>query len=347
MTDATSTMTQKLAAAAGPHPAAIVAQFRNSGDGAETYETASLGFAETGHAVPLTDTTHCEVGSVSKTYTALMLAVLCVRGALTLDDRVDRYLPMRQRGADRMTLRHLATHTSGLPFHPPGLRRRAIRSWNVNPYATFDAGDVLPALTRTRLRSQPGSRQQYSNFGVGLLGRIMEMATGGTYARLLDDLVVRPLGLADTTADPCTPQATGHWRGRTRPPAALPGLPGAGVVRSSARGLIRHMRCLMNPDACTDDPELRKALGLVLRPDGPDARTPPLIWNRRTTATGRTVHYHGGGTRGFTAFIGFSIEPGLAYAALTNNNPDRRNAFVNHAYAHLHQQIEAAPSRRG
>lgn len=192
-----------------------------------------------------------ETGSLTKTFTALLLAELAARGEVRYGDRADRYLPFRLPGPP-LTLLHLATHTSGLPRLPPGLLTRAVRSgWLGNPYAGFGEDDLLASLRRTPLRHSPGSRVHYSNFGGGLLGHVLARAAGGAggdYAALLAERVTGPLGLTDTDCDPNRPQLKGHWHGRPRPALLMPGLTAAGAVRSSARDLLRVLTLLLHPD---------------------------------------------------------------------------------------------------
>jgi CubicO group peptidase (beta-lactamase class C family) len=308
--------------------------------------------------------TRFEVGSVTKTFTALLLAEMAARKEVRHDDPVARYLPHGVPGPP-ITLMHLATHTSGLPRLPPGmLNRRAAAAWFSNPYAAFSPADLLAALPRTRLRHRPGTRVHYSNYGVGLLGHVLARAAGGDYAQLLTERILAPLGLDDTDCDPYRPQAVGHWHGRSRPPWLIPGLPGAGALRSSARDLLSYLSALLTPEQA-EPPSLRSALADVQRPRLALPRTGRqlcLVWNLRPRQ-GRPLLHHSGGTRGFTAFTGFLPGPGIALAALCDTQPTPRAPFLQTAYTtlcalegsvHGHSQHPAqgplqggTPARRG
>ncbi|MGW4229716.1 serine hydrolase domain-containing protein [Streptomyces sp. NPDC004980] len=289
---------------------------------------------------PVGERTRFETGSLTKTFTALLLAELAARGEVRYGDRVDRYLQVRLPGP--LTLLHLATHTSGLPRLPPGLLARAVRSgWLSNPYAGFSEADLLAALPRTRLRHRPGTRVLYSNFGGALLGHVLARAAGGTgddYAALLAERVTGPLRLTDTDCDPDRPQATGHWHGRPRPVLLMPGLPAAGAVRSSARDLLRVLSALLDPDtAAGESAVLRTALTEVQRPRLSVPRTGSrlcLVWNLRPRPDGALLH-HSGGTRGFTAFAGFLPGSRTGLVALTNTAPTPLAPFVQAAYGTL------------
>lgn len=288
--------------------------------------------------------TRFETGSVTKTFTALLLAELAARHEVRYDDPVARYLP-RRAAAPPITLLHLATHTSGLPRLPPGLLTgSARRAWFTNPYADYPAADLLTAFARTEPRHRPGTRVRYSNFGAGLLGHALVRAAGGSdedpgggYPALLTERVLAPLGLTDTDCDPHRAQAQGHWRGRPRPVWLIPGLPAAGALRSSARDLLTTLTALLDPAASPAPPSLRAALADVQRPRlvlPRSANRLCLVWNLRPR-DGRPLLHHSGGTRGFTAFAGFLPRSGTALAALTNTAPTLGAPFVQAAYGAL------------
>lgn len=314
-----------------------------------------------GGGVPVGPATRFEVGSVTKTFTALLLAEQAGRGALALDSPLAALLPPGTRVPRRdaaITLTHLATHTAGLPRLPPGLLAGIGNRWFSNPYAAFGAEDVLAALARTRLRSRPGCRVWYSNFGVGLLGHALSGAAGGTpYGTLLADRVLAPLRLHDTSACATPPdgatQATGHWHGRPRPPFHIPGLPAAGAVRSSVRDLLAFAEALMDPDGTpvrepdqdqdrdtTDAPApphaaLRGALREVTVPRLalPHGRGRlALVWNIRPRPDGSLLYHHSGGTRGCTAFVAFNPDRRTALVALANTSPGWGNTLIQRAY---------------
>ncbi|MEU6114316.1 serine hydrolase domain-containing protein [Streptomyces sp. NPDC047117] len=304
---------------------------------------------------PAAADTRFEVGSLTKTFTALLLAEQNARGEVALHDAAAHYLPAGTQlpaGGTAITLLHLATHTSGLPRLPSGLLRTALPRLLSNPYADFTHADLLDAFSRTRLRSRPGTRVRYSNFGVGLLGHLLCAAAGGPpYEELLAERILGPLALHHTncTPDPAPHTAvTGHWRGRPRPPFDIPGLPAAGAVRSSARDLLTLTQALLSsrcdavpattptPLATTPAP-LRTALADVTRPrlTLPNGTGLALLWNTRTRPDGSTLYHHSGGTRGCTAFAGFSPAHDTALVALANSAPGHGNHLIQRAYEAL------------
>ncbi|MEV0123648.1 serine hydrolase domain-containing protein [Streptomyces sp. NPDC050703] len=299
--------------------------------------------------------TRFEIGSLTKTFTALLLAEMVARGEVAYDDPIDRYLPGGAAPLPRgspITLGHLATHTSGLPRLPRGFLLGGASGYFSNPYAHRSRADLWRALARTRPHAAPGTRVRYSNLGVGLLGELLARAAhgpGGAYAPLLDERVLRPLGLTRTSCDTGQPQATGYWHGRARPAWRIPALPGAGAGRSSPRDLLAVLDFLMDPASAPPDTPgpLRAALADVTGPRVALPRTGrriALVWNIRPRP-GYDLYHHSGGTRGFTAFAGFDPRHRVAVAALANTQPAPTGAFIQRAYLGLWALAREGASR--
>ncbi|MFJ7911819.1 serine hydrolase domain-containing protein [Kitasatospora sp. NPDC096204] len=324
-------------------------------------------------AAPCTPDTVFELGSVSKTFTALLLAEMAARGELALDDPVEARLPHRWRAAkvrstEPIRLLHLATHTSGLPGLPPGLLAKAVPAWFSNPYETYGDDQLRDSLSRTTVRDRPGSRYGYSNYGVGLLGRVLAETGGLPYGELLAERVCRPLGLRSTTCAPDLPgRATGYRRGRALPPWRIPGLPGAGAVRADGADLLRYLRAHLDGGPAPGPgggPMTGPGGGPVTGPGGGPATGPGggpatgpggglraalrdvqrlrlrlphstdrigLVWMHRRSGD-RDLYFHSGGTRGFTAFVGFSPDGRAAVAAVANTAPALDGRFVQAGY---------------
>ncbi|MEO8115628.1 MAG: serine hydrolase [Phenylobacterium sp.] len=148
--------------------------------------------------VPGADTVFA-VGSVTKLFTALILADMARRGEVALGDPVARYLPaaVPQRNGRQITLVDLATHTSGLPFWPSNLAPPPPE--NAQHYTEAQLYAFLAGYQLTR---DPGSQWEYSNLGFALLGHALARRAGLDYATLLGDRITRPLGMRDTGVMP-------------------------------------------------------------------------------------------------------------------------------------------------
>ncbi|MFF2074145.1 serine hydrolase domain-containing protein [Kitasatospora sp. NPDC058162] len=297
-------------------------------------------------APPCTPDTVFELGSVTKTFTALLLADMAARGELALDEPVENRLPrnwrpVHVRSTEPIRLVHLATHTSGLPRLPPGLLASAVPAWFSNPYAAYGDERLRAALARTTVRDRPGTRFGYSNYGVALLGRSLAETAGLPYEQLLTERVCRPLGLHSTGCAPDSPgRATGYRRGRALPPWLIPGLPGAGAIRASGADLMRYLRFHLNGEEGELGAAVRDVQRLRLRLPRSTDRI-GLVWMHRRSG-GRDLYFHSGGTRGFTAFVGFSPEGAAAVAALANTGPALNGRFVQAGY-----EVLRAVSRAG
>ncbi len=206
-------------------------------------DTAAGGFGGAGPR------TIFQIGSVTKVFTALLLADMAERGEVHLSDPAASYLP--GPAGDGPTLADLATHTSGLPRLPRGLLRSALLHPR-DPYARYPPARLVRDAGRALRAGSPGSHYAYSNFGFGLLGYLLGQAAGTPYETLVTRRICVPLGLSDTTfAAPGPPRAArGHRRARPVPDWRLGALAGAGGLYSTAADLARFLRaCLLAPPA--------------------------------------------------------------------------------------------------
>jgi CubicO group peptidase (beta-lactamase class C family) len=273
-----------------------------------------------------------EIGSITKVFTSLLLAIAVERGEVGLDDPVVKHLPRGTRVPMRrgrpITLVHLATHTSGLPRLPPGSLLSALRHRD-DPYAQLSTEDVLAALGDTRPRASAGERFRYSNLGAGLLGIALAHASATDYETLVRERIATPLGLADTVVtlseDQRSRLAAGtKWRGG---PAALwtvPGLTGAGALRSTGIDVLTFIRAQMGtlPDV---PQELAEAIRSTHRDRASGGRLTPgmriaLGW--LLVGIGRQkvrIAMHNGGTGGHRSFAGWAPASGHGVVALSAN----------------------------
>jgi CubicO group peptidase (beta-lactamase class C family) len=263
-----------------------------------------------------------EIGSVTKVFTALALARLTITGATDLDEPLAELLPpgarTRSRDGTEITLRHLATHTSGLPRLPTGMLLQALLRPSKDPYAGCTTDRLLQSLARTRLGATPGRRFRYSNFGAGLLGLALARRAGIDYETLITREISAPLGLTDTGITvPAGRLAQGHTRrGRPTPPWNMADLAGAGGLRSTAADLVRFLRAQL---AAEPDPAIRLTREVKHRIN-------PFAWvhlgwmGRRLHAEqgGHLQLWHNGGTGGFSSFVGFDPEKSVAVVALSS-----------------------------
>ena len=153
---------------------------------------------ESDGARPLSRRSVFEIGSVTKTFTATLLALMADANEVALDDPIDKYLPAGTKApayqGRRIALLDLATQSSGLPRLPTNMKPRH----PADPYADYTAADLYEFLSSYTLTNAPGTHYEYSNLGVGLLGQLLANRAGTTYSALVTQRVLEPLGMHST-----------------------------------------------------------------------------------------------------------------------------------------------------
>jgi CubicO group peptidase (beta-lactamase class C family) len=141
------------------------------------------GFASLKHRLPATDSTLYAVGSVTKQFTAAAIVLLSQQGRLQLEDRITRYLPEGSAVWKGVTIRHLLTHTSGIP-----------QDTTLDYSRDYSESELVRSAARPP-EFEPGELQSYSSTGYDLLGVIIHRASGQFWGDFLRDHIFRPLGM--------------------------------------------------------------------------------------------------------------------------------------------------------
>jgi CubicO group peptidase (beta-lactamase class C family) len=146
-----------------------------------------------------------QIGSITKVFTATLFAQQVVKGNLGLEDPVQKHLPFRLKVSGRdgveMTLKQLASHTSGIKHHqPPGFGFHAF--FHSEPWKDFDQTRFESYLKNDLvLASKPGTAYLYTNLGMSLLGKILCLRTGRSYETMLQQDLFGPLNMGLSTTD--------------------------------------------------------------------------------------------------------------------------------------------------
>ncbi len=255
-----------------------------------------------------------EIGSISKTMTALLVAELVTRGLWSLDDPIARHLPqgteLPRQDERQILLRDLLTHSSGLPPLPPGL----VVSDPDDPYAGLDEAQLLASLGRVRLTRPIGSQVEYSNFGMMLVSLAAARALGGDFEAALRQTVFEPLGMRQSHVRP-GPQfrpAQGHQPGgeATKAWTVAPNLAGMGMVKASLADMERYARAQLGEAPA----ELSAALRLSQQPL---AHGFAMNWLVRSLQ-GHELLMHEGATGGFSAFMALEASRQRAVVLLSD-----------------------------
>jgi serine-type D-Ala-D-Ala carboxypeptidase/endopeptidase len=264
---------------------------------------------------PIGPGTRFEIGSLTKIFTGLLLADMATRGEVELDMPLSAVLGVP--AADGITLRSLATHTSGLPRQITMPRLGAVLTGNPDPYGSADLAKVTAALARRR-PPMPG-RFRYSNVGYQLLGAALAAVAHSTWPDLMQQRICGPLGLAATSLIPDQNTARGHDKaGLPIPYSDHTRLPGAIGLLSSTADLDRFVRAQLNP-ACTPLESAIRLSRTVHTPPGA-GRLAGLGWRLKTSGAA-SVAWHTGLTYGFSALLAVTDSPHdpRALAILTNS----------------------------
>lgn len=277
----------------------------------------NFGFADEERRSPVTRKTIFEIGSITKSFTALLLALEVQRGHMKLNDPLVRYMPFLQRFPGlfhAITLKHLATHTAGLSRTPSTAWPRRGKKKLIRPV-------VIRSLLRWQPRFFPGTDFLYSNWGFALLGFALENRTGKPYGKLLQEEILRPLGMTSTFLQVPLFLRNRYAQGyrRNRFPAQrwpLNGMNAGGGLRSTTADL---MKFLMANLGLYGPQELIKAMQLTHRGffrAGP-YRVQALSWSRNTKE-GYTIIAKNGGVTGFSSYMAFIPEKEIGLILLSN-----------------------------
>lgn len=297
-----------------------------------------------------------EIGSVTKTFTALLLAEAVGRGEMKLSDPVSKYLPdsvkMPSRDGRQITLLDLATHRSSLPRLPDNMAPTNPE----NPYVDYTVTNLYTFLSGYELPRDIGEKYEYSNLGMCLLGHVLALKAGTNYEALVEERICRPLGMTDTgiTLSPGMKAhlATGHTATlQTNANWDIPTLAGAGALRSTANDMLKYI----SANAGLKQTDLRPAMELAREPRfsaGSANMEIGLAWHILKKSETKLI-WHNGGTGGYRSFIGFDSSKRRGVVVLSNSansvddigfhllNPELPLADIKPAKEHLAIQLDA------
>ena len=239
-----------------------------------------------------------EIGSITKTMTAFLVADLVDRHLWTLDDPIAAHLPpgavVPRQGERQILVRDLLTHRSGLPTLPS----RMHPADGANPYATLTEADVLQSLAQARLTCPIGSAYEYSNFAMMVLSLAVAHAEGGDLesvlrGRLFGPLDMRGAGIAPMPAH----RAIGHLSTgtATSPWTIATDLAGFGMVHASLDDMVRYARAELGDSP----PDIARKMRMT---QAPLAEGIGMNWMLAPMG-GRQFVLHEGGTGGFTSIV--------------------------------------------
>jgi CubicO group peptidase (beta-lactamase class C family) len=294
-------------------------------DGKITYRGA-FGFADIKARTKATPQTSYHVASVTKAFTASLAVMLHARGVIDLDQPAVKYLPKdvsistKPKLGATITLRQLASHTSGLPRGVPGAVQSVEGRYQLEPKRLYDH------LADVKLEFDPGTSELYSNLGFGLLGHVLERAAGKPFDRLLQEMLCEPLQLERTAIqeNDKLSVATGYSSDTPRRPrehSYRERFASSGGLIATAEDLAKFMAAQMQPGFFSS--EMLAQLHTATRLSNGSMSRHTLGWTIRLNGTVGRILEKNGGRNNCTAWIGFSPDYRIGVAVVANcGGPD-------------------------
>ncbi len=271
---------------------------------------------------PVNEHTIYEIGSISKTFTGILLAQAVLEGKVKTDDPAQKHLPstvkLPTKDGKQITLGHLYDHTSALARMPSNFNPKD----PANPYADYTVEQMYTFINGYTLPRDIGSQYEYSNLAQGLLGHILSLKAGSSYEALMLSKIAKPLHMKETkiTFDDKMKQnlAMGYSQGVQVSNWDIPTLAGAGAIRSSVHDMLIYLQANMGLKKSKLLPAMQ--LAHQARHDKPGGGTRVgLGWHISKGAEGDVI-WHNGGTGGYRTFVGFVKETGQGVVVLTNSS---------------------------
>ncbi len=261
-----------------------------------------------------------EIGSITKTFTATILAHYVQNGLLDLETPVKDLIPLELKQSalegKEMRLKHLANHTSGLPRMPDNFGMAAMFNPGGNVFRDYDYTKMAEYLTdNMQLNTPPGTQFTYSNLGAGLLGQILVLQTEKDYETLVQDHILLPLGMAHTAVHMNDTTQKYLVKGRnaygdTVVNWAFKAMAPAGSILSCTKDMMKYLHknltdttfyALTHQKTFEAREKLSLGLGwLIIQKDQ------------------HSFHFHDGGTGGYTSGMGFDKKKQTGVIVLSN-----------------------------
>jgi serine-type D-Ala-D-Ala carboxypeptidase/endopeptidase len=273
---------------------------------------------------PVNGDTVFDVGSITKVFTALLLAEVAQHGEVSLDDPAAKYLDAKkvklpERGGKKITLVDLATHTSGLPLRPTNLVSKDPN----DKYRGYTVDLMYECVSSFTLPRDIGTKYEYSNLGYGLLGHVLEKRMGTTYAKLVESRITQPLQMKDTRIDLTPAMKSRMAAGYNNELMSIPGewhfgaLQSAGAFSSTASDLLKFLGALLGFKQSPLLPAMKSMLD-IRRPGGMQPSSEiALAWNVYVDGEQEVV-WKNGSVGGYRSFIGFDPKARVGVVALAN-----------------------------
>ncbi|MCT4353963.1 beta-lactamase family protein [Streptomyces sp. Je 1-79] len=323
-----------LNAAMGKGAPGAMARFTGPGG----IRTKTLGVRDRVSGAPMDTAARFRIGSVSKTFSSVVLLQLVDEGKLELDAPVNRYLPGLLPD-DRITVRHLLTHRSGLADYTDKMFNQTVPGFEAVRNRVFSYKELVTLSLSEPRTTQPGVAYKYSNTNFVVVGMLIEKATGSPVAKEYQNRIIQPLGLRNTSyVHPATKIDGLHARGYLHPDEA--GSPlvdsteqtvswaqSAGAFISNPEDLNTFTTALMRGRLLSS--RMLEAMTTVTPTDATNTRFYGLGLRRYDLSCGTQIFGHTGTVQGYYTYA-FATRDGrrsLAAMANTSNRGEANTAL--------------------
>lgn len=262
-----------------------------------------------------------EIGSISKSFTGILLAKAIEEQKVKADDDIRSYLPKSCQNLaykqTPITLVQLANHTSGIPRLPENLTGQKNFD-EKDPYRHYTKELLFNYLGKLKLKTMPGTVSEYSNTGMALLGVILEAVYGKSYEALVKEKITEPLHMAHTYQEvPAAEQpqfCTGYDdQGHETPYWNLGDIPGCGGLRSTPEDMMLYLQ------ANSEEKEPAVKLSHATTFQSGKYNSLGMAWHKQQNLSGDELIWHNGATYGFSSFMGFYKGKNCGVIVLSNS----------------------------
>ena len=283
-----------------------------------------------------------EIGSITKTFTGLLLAQMAAQGKLDLRDPVRDLLPPGSAGKSNgfeITLLDLATHHSGLPPMPDNPGPGNVRE----KFTNYRASDLYDFIKRHGLAKPTNTQFLYSNLGFTVLGAALTNRARTSYPELLEREIAGPLGMKDTVVS-LSPEQRGRFmqgydaQRRQTPAWDLDAFASAGGIRSTAGDMLTYLEAQLHPERAPFRAALAESQQIRAPVAGSARIALAWIYDPETSA-----YTHGGATGGFTSYTCFDPRRDFAAVVFLNAAPVTF-PFIEVLGEHVRQRLSGEPA---
>jgi len=261
-----------------------------------------------------------EIASVTKTFTTALVADLELSGEIEINTSIEQYMPVFKHISAKskriITLEDLINHTSGLPRNPNNTTTD-----DSNRYQDYSVDDLNEYLSNFTIEDST-KNYLYSNLAYLVLENAIESKMGTSYESLMQERILEVLDMSDThfvvpnemRDRLVTPFRTGQHVDELD----MGEFPASGGLKTTAKDMLRFLAAQLGQYPTTLDKALK--LTQVERFTN-NEETLGLAWEiMKREESGKTIHYHKGGSNGFVSFAGFNLEDQIGVVVLTNGH---------------------------